>query len=1199
MRFWHCFKRKKPQAIFEDSILVNIQQQTLMPTLIEENEPQYFPVKEIGEKLCLDKQIRNIALTGPYGSGKSSVLYTLQQQYKEHEYLQISLATLESYDFPEDWKKTKTKEDVEQLNRLIEYSILQQLIYREKYATVPNSRIKRIFHFEERSLCRWAAGIVGFFIAYLIAFEPDWLRVEVIYRLFDWGTIVNSIFDMLSVVYMIFGLFVCIRKILSTYCGYQLSKLNLKDGEIELKEASIFNKHLDEIIYFFQRTKYDVVIIEDLDRFNTSDIYLKLRELNQLVNESKEIGRHIVFIYAVKDDVFKDAQRAKFFDYISTVIPVINPSNSKAQLKKELRKRGYTDIADDDLEEMAFFIDDMRLLRNIANEYQQYRTRLSAMGQIELNPTKLLGVVVYKNYFPRDFALLHNRKGDIYKCIASKPHFIADAQKQIEEQKKQLEAKIQNYKQHIHLTNKDLRESCAYRIMSIMSVNPKYILLNGQYQRFSLIIDSEELFEKMISSSVIRYQYSERYYNSLNGELDLNQSRLNLENAYWSRKKVIEELPDEIERETKRIADEERRVRSLRLHELFALYNTEQSETFVGLKLNPMLNVFLRRGYIDEDYYDYISYFYEDSITADDRDLLLAMKQTIPSGYQAKIDKIENFAQKVPLYVFNNDVVLNNHLVDFLMLHSEDNQLHDKYELLLKRIEREDAPLDFIAQYCQNGTHAQKLIERFIGYHSACHWSAIMAHTHKDEFAILVEAWLKFCKPSELLEEQKLWLEANYAFLTNHIESIGLEQAISLSTGRKYEQVNAQSSDLLYFIIANNYYVPNCNNICIIVHYLDKRNDINADNINLTRIAKVSNEYVTSYIKENLSFCINEFSLGANDEDEDALLTILNDATIKPEEKREYLRDQTNRIQSIENIAAEAKDLAMELFLLEPRWENVAAYFTFSEKNTTLHLQHYLENYHFELGRSICDDSIAEKQLLFAALIGSNILNIETYKSIAESFDCIIKSGEYLDDLDTERLEFLINARIIAYTNKNTKSISYHKASVFAKYLAHHKSDYLNDVGNITCTPELALCLLENPVFNNREKLRIIETLDADTIEKDHKLATKICALLAVEQIQLCRTALIATVGNAEHIEDRITVVAQAIGNNPQDFDFIEALLLALPSQYSDIAAHDRKHPTLEQNNYNIWLLDILTNIKYISSCSSTEKGLRVNKRIF
>ena len=67
--------------------------------------------------------------------------------------------------------------------------------------------------------------------------------------------------------------------------------------EIE-EENSIFNKHLDEILYFFQVTKYNVVIIEDLDRFGTSDIFLKLRELNQLINESKIVGRNVVFVYA-------------------------------------------------------------------------------------------------------------------------------------------------------------------------------------------------------------------------------------------------------------------------------------------------------------------------------------------------------------------------------------------------------------------------------------------------------------------------------------------------------------------------------------------------------------------------------------------------------------------------------------------------------------------------------------------------------------------------------------------------------------------------------------------------------------------------------------------------------------------------------------------------------------------------------------
>ena len=507
-------RRKTTRVASQVSEVTNEQQQTLMPTVINENEPQYLPVREIGEKLDTDNLIRNIALTGPYGSGKSTVLYTLQQDYKKHTYLQISLATLESYDLLERDEKKKDKKDIEQLNRLIEYSILQQLIYREKYATVPNSRIKRIFHFDNWKLFGWTVGILLFFIAFLIAFEPSWLRVETMYRILDMGPVANSVADILSVLYMLFGISVCIRKILSAFCGYQLSRFNLKDGEVELKEASIFNKHLDEIIYFFQRTKYDVVIIEDLDRFNTSDIYLKLRELNQLINESKEIGRHIVFIYAVKDDVFKDEQRAKFFDYITTVIPIINPSNSKDKLKEALRLRGYEDIADDDLEEMAFFINDMRLLQNIANEYQQYRTRLCATGQITLNPTKLLGMIVYKNYFPKDFAQLHNREGDVYKCIAMKPKFIVYALQQLDEQKKQLEQKIKEYYHSAHIAKNDLREICAYQIIAEMPQKPQTIKIEQKYQSLKEVIKDEELFEQMISEDQIDYQYHHILYGT-------------------------------------------------------------------------------------------------------------------------------------------------------------------------------------------------------------------------------------------------------------------------------------------------------------------------------------------------------------------------------------------------------------------------------------------------------------------------------------------------------------------------------------------------------------------------------------------------------------------------------------------------------------------------------------------------------------
>lgn len=108
------------------------------------------------------------------------------------------------------------------------------------------------------------------------------------------------------------------------------------------ESSSIFDKYLDEILYFFEASKYNVVIFEDLDRFDIIDIFEKLRELNELINNSEQIDRRVVFIYAIKDDIFGDVDsdkltkdRTKFFDFIIPVIPIINASNSGDLLKKE------------------------------------------------------------------------------------------------------------------------------------------------------------------------------------------------------------------------------------------------------------------------------------------------------------------------------------------------------------------------------------------------------------------------------------------------------------------------------------------------------------------------------------------------------------------------------------------------------------------------------------------------------------------------------------------------------------------------------------------------------------------------------------------------------------------------------------------------------------------------------------------------
>src|SRR5690606_9775737 len=209
------------------------------------------------------------------------------------------------------------------------------------------------------------------------------------------------------------------------------NRVNFK-GEIELGQdvsESILNEHLDEVLYFFENNRFDIVIIEDLDRFNNIEIFAKLREINSLLNSSEQVLNRVIVLYAVRDDIFKGIERTKFFDFVIPVIPVINPSNSNEKLYELLVNQVRDNKPSKEfIDEVSLFVGDMRLLNNICNEYVIYKEVLKK----DLPQDNILAMIIYKNILPNDFVRLHYGTGYLNRIILNKVVYVKNLKSDIQ-----------------------------------------------------------------------------------------------------------------------------------------------------------------------------------------------------------------------------------------------------------------------------------------------------------------------------------------------------------------------------------------------------------------------------------------------------------------------------------------------------------------------------------------------------------------------------------------------------------------------------------------------------------------------------------------------------------------------------------------------------------------------------------------------
>lgn len=1180
-----------------------ITQESLQPQRIDKNEKAYQSVLDIEERLQKG-DATNIALTGPYGSGKSSILVTLKEDYPEHHYLNISLATLKPSN--EEERKENDgdadmggKEDLSKLNldRLIEYSILQQLIYKEKQDVLPNSRFKRIFHLTSKRVYEITVAVILAVLFTIIVFEPSFLRVEWLCKLFGkkW---INIAGDSIGIVYLLWFAFKAVSMIVPAVSNSRLNKLNLKDGEIEIVEnTSIFNKHLDEILYFFEKTDYDVVMLEDLDRFESTDIFLKLRELNLLLKESKVIERKIFFVYAVRDNMFKDAERVKCFDYITTVIPVINRSNAKDQLKEELRKRGVSEISDYHLQKLGFFLYDMRLLKNIANEYVQYRGKISKGISGEM----LMGMIIYKNYHPKDFADLHDCKGVVYQLLNLKETFVAAKIAELEdENNRKLEQKEIHLKER-HLKETELRRIYleAYRERMISTM--QNIKVDDSSYSVKDIAANEKLFDKLISNTTIRYTYIEPnngYYGARTQQSTIDISFSDIEKSvdptmtYRERLAGIRTTFEELE-SIAFVDFRKEDIRSLTLSQIMSCIDYSSFKEYQILEVPKLIEYLVVRGYIDENYYDYISYFYGNFIDAHDWDFVLDIKLNKTHPYDYHINNVESCLAEIPNSVYRNNAILNIDLLDHLA-QNQTEKLNMARLFVLLRTAVEGKKYDFLAEYFQKGKCQNVVFEQLYKQHKNL-WHEFV--DHDDEKLSLKLSWFKYAEKEQSCEASKKWLSKHFTFLTDHLTDIGEDEWIELIDGGNYEfeELTRANEKILRAVAESDSYTLTKQNVIVLASSLL---DMSLDAVSYRLVTEAECDEMIERVEENLGICLKDvFSAPESEKEvEETIIGILLSPKATEDEKIAYLQKQQKKIGLEALEQKDVKTLALKSDVIEPTWASIIHYLNnVSEQVADDVLVAFVERHADELAaKSLPAEQKEDKQMLFRQFVASDSLSFNSYRKIIDRFtNWYYTSG--VPAIEERRVVLMISKGMIHFTEENTNSlVEGYSASAVVAYLLKNKREFLSEPEKVEYTTEVALGLLKSGL-SLTEKATVIPFFKKEILNED--LANEVIGVLRQKEIGLDFDFLLKVMSLSNKTDDKIVVLNYTLEKNDFDEAAITTLINTLPGKYKEMAEKGKK-PELPDTPETNRLVEILKGKDYISSFSASKNGIRVNTKL-
>jgi|GEM_PF-2877666 hypothetical protein len=1174
-----------------------------------------------------DSNIKNVAVSADYGAGKSSVVETakakinseedihwwqFKRKRKQTRFLTISLAQLNANGrLSNKTKKTQPNDKVVDKDKDVEYSLLQQLLYYDLPSKTPKSRFNRLGRIHIWTPLKWAIGILLAVISYLVLLEPDRFKVLSFCERFAVEPETKFRVDCAAVIVLaLLFTFFCVW--LVKHARVRIGKVKVKDAEVEMENLSVFNQYLDEIIYFFASTRYNVVIFEDLDRFaDTSRIFGKLRELNKILNNSKYlqgiIHREITFIYSVRDDLFDATRRVKFFDYIVPVIPVVNSSNAYEKLMEYLSVEDKRDFDGKDLLNLCEFFEDMRLIINIVNEYDLYK-RVIRIDDFNLSRKKLFGLVVYKNYCPHDFVHLHNRHGVLANILDNKKA-IADAVVGLRRRHKESEVnKLEALIDKSALWEKELRkeyvEASKLQANHRSSIFEGFELQNGVHVSFDQLAGNSTFFEELVNDKISFYGSDMRLYPIAafaNWQKAVNpksyQERLKL-NPYTRDIASQQEVVDNIKPLKFTSANSFSSIIKEEISILDGYLDTETDgrRPFIPKERHQLLRFLLMHDFLDEHYLDYITYFYQNSISVEDKQFILNItsmdKDSLPCTFS--LQNPVSVADRFDLSDYKTNTRLLN--VDLALSMTREGEEQKTNRNALQRLAVRSNAIDFVLAVYERQSEPE--VDAFLAELLELWDFGVLIQSLSDKgderLPILREINLRYSnlKDPEMFNGGfKSWLSGHFGFLATVFEAVGEDRLrVFLDVYKpKFSKINLATIPPSFagFILERSFYSINASNIDNITSFLGILDDYKK--ASYTTLHNCRDLSLASLVKQEPQEFIKVFPLSSTEEAPWALDAIANNSKISSTTRKEYLKKQSSRIGYAKNLKEPVLDWAFKNSLIVPSWENL--YYLCFEMLHSAPLEFLRENTldGFLLLK------LEQQNAVVNQWVFSNNLSFDVYGKVVSTMSGFRK---LTPGVEPRRIELLIKGSLLLFNSENYSEMRRAYPSLAPMFITLNLKTYLGDITNYPVSSEEMTAVLESfgTIANQAGYIASHPTFEG---KPSTALSDIICELiqnrsLLVEEVE--EKLLMLAIKYSSEEESRMFAARKALFTLDYTYERCTAILNAMGGEYARIC-EPGSYTWLTRNANNTRIAKYLKENGFVKDYERYGERIKVLKR--